>query len=169
MKTGPSECGEPKAELRHLRAKAVGLAVAALVLGSAPALAGGDVPDIKGPWTGKTFTIVAGAAPHWPNNTGTFANPGLGEKDLLINITNQKGRRFWGIATLSGNGDKPDEEPFIGELYGPANRKVILAHRVGIVEGDIKGDVLSFCFAQADARGPTQSSVISCSEVRRSP
>ncbi len=109
MKAGPIECGEAKAEVSHLRAKAVGLAVAALVLSSAPTLAGEDVPDIKGPWTGKTFTIVAGAAPHWPNNTGTFANPGFGEKDLVINITNQKGRRFWGTATLSGNGEKSDE------------------------------------------------------------
>jgi len=140
---------------------------AALLLGSAPALAAADVPDIKGPWTGKTFTIVAGAAPHWPNNTGTFANPGFGERDLVINITNQNGRRFWGTATLSGNGEKSDE-PFIGELYGPENRKVIIAHTVGVIEGEIEGDVLSFCFAQADARGPTQSSVISCSEVRRS-
>jgi len=168
MKAGPTECGEPKAEVSHLRAKAVGLAAAALVLSSAPTLAAGDVPDIKGPWTGKTFTIVAGSAPHWPNNAGTFANPGFGEKDLVINITNQQGHRFWGTATLSGNGDKSDDEPFIGELYGPANRKVIIAHTVGIAEGEIDGDVLSFCFAQADARGPTKSSVVSCSEVRHS-
>ena len=156
-----------KAEVSHRRAKAVCLAAAALLLSSALTLAAGDVPDIKGPWTGKTFTIVAGAAPHWPNNTGTFANRALGEKDLVINVTNQEGRRFWGTATLSGNGDKSDE-PFIGELYGPENRKVIIAHTVGIIEGEIDGDVLSFCFAQADARGPTKSSVVSCSDVRRS-
>lgn len=156
-----------QAEVSRRTAKVVCLAAAALVLPSALTLAAADVPDIKGPWTGKTFTIVAGAAPHWPNNAGTFANPGFGEKDLVINITNQDGRRFWGTATLSGDGEKSDE-PFIGELYGPANRKVIIAHTVGIIEGEIDGDVLSFCFAQADARGPTKSSVISCSEVRRS-
>jgi hypothetical protein len=155
-------------KVSHVRAKAIGLAAAALVLSSALAIADADVPDIKGPWTGKTFTIVAGAAPHWPNNAGTFTNPGLGEKDLVINITNQQGRRFWGTATLSGDGGKPEDEPFIGELYGPTNRKVIIAHTVGVIEGEINGDVLSFCFAQADARGPTKSSVVSCSEVRHS-
>ena len=67
-------------KVSHLRAKAIGLAAAALVLSSALAIADADVPDIKGPWTGKTFTIVAGAAPHWPNNAGTFTNPGLGER-----------------------------------------------------------------------------------------
>ena len=113
-------------KVSHLRAKAVGLAAAALAVNSVLAIAAADVPDIKGLWTGKTFTIVAGAAPHWPNNTGTFTNPGLGEKDLVINITNQQGRRFWGTAMLSGDGGKPDDEPFIGELYGPANRKVII-------------------------------------------
>jgi hypothetical protein len=142
------------------------LAAAAFFLASV-ALAASDVPDIKGPWTGKTFTIVAGAAPHWPDNAGTFAKPGLGEKDLVINITNQEGCRFWGTATLKGDNETSDE-PFIGELYGPANRKVIIAHTVGIIEGELDGDVLSFCFAQADGRGPTKSSLISCTEVRRS-
>jgi hypothetical protein len=156
-----------KGEVRSQRASIVGLAAAALFLCPVPTFAAGDVPDIKGPWTGKTFTIVAGPALHWPGNTGSFANPGLGEKDLVINVTNQEGRRFWGTATLSGNGDKSDE-PFIGELYGPENRKVIIAHTVGIIEGEIDGDVLSFCFAQADARGPTKSSVVSCTEVQRS-
>jgi hypothetical protein len=167
MKAGPHEYATPKAVGGHLQAKAVGLAVGALILSSAPTLAAGDVPDIRGPWTGKTFTIVAGAAPHWPSNAGTFAKPGLGEKDLVIDITNQEGRRSWGTATLSGDGDKSDE-PFIGELYGPGNRKVMIAHTVGVIEGEIDGDVFSFCFAQADARGPTQSSLVSCTDVRRS-
>ena len=131
-----------KAEVCRPRAT-ICLVAAALLLNSALTHAAGDVPDIKGPWTGKTFTIVAGAAPHWPNNTGTFANPSLGEKDLVINVTNQEGRRFWGTATLSGNGDKSDE-PFIGELYGPENRKVTIAHTVGIIEGEIDGDVSRF-------------------------
>jgi hypothetical protein len=156
-----------KAKVNGWRAKAFGLAATAMFLCPALTFAAGEVPDIKGPWTGKTFTIVAGPAPHWPDNTGSFANPGLGEQDLVINVRHQEGHRFWGTATLSGNGNKSDE-PFIGEVYGPENRKVIIAHTVGILEGEIDGDVLSFCFAQADARGPTKSSVVSCSEVRRS-
>ncbi|RBP09224.1 hypothetical protein DFR50_12261 [Roseiarcus fermentans] len=162
-----SSAVDGKARVNASRAKAAGFGAAALVLSSALAFAADDIPDIKGPWTGKSFTIVAGAAPHWPNNAGTFANPGLGEKDLVIAITHQEGRRFWGTTSLSDDHDR-SEEPFIGELYGPGNRKVMIAHTVGVIEGEIDGDVLSFCFAQADGRGPTKSSVVSCTEVHRS-
>jgi hypothetical protein len=93
--------------------------------------------------------------------------PVHGEKDLVITITGQEGRRFWGKATLSGGGDQPSDEPFVGELYGPGNRKVIIAHRVGVSEGEIDGDVFSFCFSSADARGASQSSLVSCTEVKR--
>jgi len=162
-----AELRTPIVRASHARTKAAGLAAAALLLTSALACAAEDVPDIKGPWTGKSFTIVAGAAPHWPNNAGTFEKPGLGEKDLVITITNQEGRRFWGTTLLSDSHDK-SEEPFIGELYGPGNRKVMIAHTVGVIEGEIDGDVLSFCFSQADGRGATKSSVVSCTEARRS-
>ena len=91
----------------------------------------------------------------------------MGEKDLVIAITGQEGRRFWGKATLSGGGDATSDEPFVGELYGPGNKKVLIAHRVGVSEGEIDGDVFSFCFASADARGVSQSSLVSCTEVKR--
>ena len=151
----------------HRAARAICLAAPALVLSSALTFAAEDIPNVKGAWTGKTFTIVVGAAPHWPKNSGTFAKPGFGEKDLVFNITNQEGRRFWGANTLSGDGGK-SVEPFIGELYGPGLRKVMIALTVGTIEGEIDGDVLSFCFVQADARGPTKSSLVSCTDVRRS-
>lgn len=44
------------------------------------ALAADKVPDIKGKWVGKTHSIVAGTAPHWPSNRGTFEKPGLFER-----------------------------------------------------------------------------------------
>ena len=58
------------------------------------ASAADQIPNIKGKWVGKTHSIVAGVAPHWPSNRGTFDKPGLFEKDLVIEVTNQEGRRF---------------------------------------------------------------------------
>jgi hypothetical protein len=40
---------------------------------------------------------VAGSGGHWPTNKGTFDKPGLFEKDLVIEVTGQEGRRFRGI------------------------------------------------------------------------
>lgn len=68
-------------------------------------LAADQVPNIKGKWVGKTHSIVAGVAPHWPSNRGTFEKPGMFEKDLVIEVTNQEGRRFWGIQIFSGGGE----------------------------------------------------------------
>ena len=147
-------------------AAAAGLAAAALLIASALAHATEDIPDVKGPWTGKTFTIVAGAAPNWPHSGGTFASPALGEKEIVIDVTHQDGRRFWGVETLSGAGEK-SEEPLIGELYGPGNHKVMMAHTIGVTEGEIDGNVLSFCYVHADSRGASGSSLVSCTEVRR--
>jgi hypothetical protein len=80
------------------------LTFAAIVASSA--FAADQVPDIKGKWTGKTYTIVAGSGGHWPSNKGTFDKPGLFEKDLTIEVTNQEGRRFWGNQTFIGNGPR---------------------------------------------------------------
>ena len=88
--------------------------VVTLVAGLGPALAADQVPNLKGKWAGKTHTIVAGVAPHWPSNRGTFDKPGLFEKDLVIEVTNQEGRRFWGKQTFSGGGEQTSE-PMIGE------------------------------------------------------
>ena len=96
---------------------------------------------------------------------GTFAKPGLFEKDLVIEVTGHEDRRFWGVTTLTGNGEKT-AEPFIGELAGKDNRDFVVADTDGIFRGEVKGDdVLSFCYAHAG--GKTTSSVVSCSEVKR--
>jgi hypothetical protein len=65
------------------------------------ASAADQIPNIKGKWIGKTHSIVAGVAPHWPSNRGTFERPGLFEKDLVIEVTAQEGRRFWGMQTFT--------------------------------------------------------------------
>jgi len=54
------------------------------------ASAADQIPNIKGKWVGKTHSIVAGVAPHWPSNRGTFERPGLFEKDLVIEVTAQE-------------------------------------------------------------------------------
>jgi hypothetical protein len=129
------------------------------------ALGADKAPDMKGKWTGKTYSIVAGSGGHWPSSRGTFEKPGLFEKDLVIEITGQEDRRIWGVQTLSGNGEKTDE-PFIGELTGNRNRDVVIVDTDGYLKGEVRGNVLTFCYTQAG--GKTESSVVSCSELKRS-
>jgi hypothetical protein len=136
----------------------------ALVMACPVVAFGADkVPDVTGKWVGKSDSVIAGSGAHWPSNKGTFDKPGLGQKDLLITITGQDGRHIWGVTTLSGNGEKTDE-PFIGELHGKRNQQVLMADTDGYLSGEINGDVLSFCYAQAGGKGSV--SVVSCSEVK---
>jgi hypothetical protein len=140
-----------------------GLALAAII--AAPALAADDIPDIKGKWVGKTHTIVAGMTLHWPSNRGTFDKPGLFEKELEIDITGQADTRFWGNQIISGNGEKT-EEPMIGELTGANNRSLILVDTDGYLNGQlIDNDTISFCYTQAG--GKTETSVVSCTQIKR--
>ena len=45
---------------------------AVMLLWAVPvALAADKVPDLKGSWTGKSFSIVAGSGGHWPTSKGT--------------------------------------------------------------------------------------------------
>jgi len=139
-----------------------GLALVAVV--SSSAIAADKTPDLKGKWVGRTFTIVAGSGGHWRTNKGTFEKPGLSEKDLLIEITGQEGRRFWGMQTISGMGEST-QEPMIGELTGKGNRTVVIVDTDGYLNGQLNGNVISFCYTQAG--GKTPSSVVSCSEIKR--
>jgi hypothetical protein len=137
------------------------------VLLAYPAVAPGQEqpPDLKGKWIGKTYAIVAGSGGHHPGSGGTFEKPGLFEKDLVIEVTGQDGRRFWGVTTISAGSDKTDE-PFIGVLTGRNNRGVLLADTDGTFNGQLRGrDALSFCYTHAG--GKTASTVVSCSELRR--
>jgi hypothetical protein len=140
-----------------------GLMLAALV--ACPAFAAGKIPDIKGKWVGKTHTIIAGVGLHWPSSKGTFEKPGLFEKDVTFDVTNQEGNRFWGNQILTGNGETT-QEPMIGELTGDNNRTVVIVDTDGYVNGRLIGnDTFSFCYTQAG--GKTESSVVSCTQVKR--
>jgi hypothetical protein len=146
------------------KARAI-LGVTLFAIVSASAFAADQPPDIKGKWAGKTHTIVAGGGGHWPTNKGTFDKPGLFEKDLVIEVTGQEDRRFWGMQTFSGNGENI-QEPMIGELTGRDNRTVVIVDTDGYLNGQLVDDnVLSFCYTQTG--GKTQSSVVSCTEVKR--
>ena len=126
-----------------------------------------QIPNIKGKWVGKTHTIVAGTALHWPSNKGTFEKPGLFEKDLVIEITNQDSRRFWGIQTLSGGGEQT-KEPMIGELTGKDNKTLVLVDTDGYLDGQLIDDnTLSFCYKQVG--GASGASVVSCTTIKRTP
>jgi len=147
---------------------AISAVLAAMAAFAYPAfvLADEPVPDMTGKWAGKTYTIIAGRGGHWPTSAGTFDKPGLYQKDLTYEIAHQVDRRFWGVETLSGNGEKT-QEPFIGELTGKDNHIAIFVDTDGYLSGEINGDVMSFCYTQAGAvHNGMMSSVISCSEVR---
>jgi len=140
-----------------------GLTLGAVI--SSSAFAADKVPDIKGKWAGKTYSIVAGSGGHWPSSKGTFDKPGLFEKDLVIEVTNQEGRRFWGNQTFIGNGETT-QEPMIGELTGKGNRTVVLVDTDGYLNGQlVDKDTLTFCYTQAG--GKTPASVVSCTEIKR--
>ena len=81
------------------------LTLAALVAYPAYALGADEAPDVKGKWVGKMHSIVAGQGAHWPSSRGTFDKPALLEKDLVIEITGQVGRRFWGDDALGWRGE----------------------------------------------------------------
>ena len=143
------------------------LTIAAVAAYPAFALGADQPPNMKGKWVGKTHTIVAGKGGHWPNSTGTFEQPAFFEKDLVLEITGQEGRRFWGVTTISGGNEKTDE-PFIGELTGEDNETVVMADTDGYFTGTLVDDnEFSFCYMQAG--GKTESSVVSCTEVKRTP
>ena len=141
------------------------LAIATLVAYPASALGDDQTPDVKGKWIGKTHTILVGKGGHWPKGRGTWANPALLEKGLAFDIRGQDGRRFWGVTTLSGGGEKTDE-PFIGELTGKDNRSFVFADTDGFWNGQLDGnDTLSFCYMHTG--GKSRSTVVSCTEVKR--
>jgi hypothetical protein len=141
-----------------------GLTLAALI--ACPALAADKIPDIKGKWVGKTHTIIAGVGLHWPSSMGTFEKPGFFEKDVTFDVTGQEGNRFWGNQIFTGKGEKT-EEPMIGELTGDNYRTVVIVDTDGYVNGRLIGkDTFSFCYTQAG--GKTESSVVSCTQVKRS-
>ncbi len=143
-----------------------GLTVAMLIACPVLAFGADKFPDLKGKWVGKSASIVAGSGGHWPTSKGTFDKPGLFEKDVVIEVTGQQDRRFWGVTTLSGGGEKT-EEPFIGALTGDESRDFFSADTDGYVLGQLNddNDELSFCYVQAG--GKSGSSVVSCTEVKR--
>jgi hypothetical protein len=138
---------------------------AAALLLACPVIAFGadKVPDVTGKWVGKSDSIIAGSGAHWPANKGTFDKPGFGQQDVTITVTGQEGSHIWGVTTMSGNGNKTDE-PFIGQLHGKRYQQVVMADTDGYLSGEINGNVLTFCYAQAGINGSV--AVVSCSEVK---
>lgn len=147
------------------RSSLSGLVAAALLAIPLIASAADGIPDVKGKWVGKSHAIVAGQGGHWPKSKGNFAKPLFAEKDFVFEIAGQEGRRFWGVSTLSGNGEKTSE-PFIAMLHGKDNRSVLMADTDGYLNAELTDDdTMTFCYAHAG--GKTKSTVVSCSEVKR--
>ena len=142
------------------------LGIAALLAYPASSIGADQMPDVKGKWMGKTHTILVGKGGHWPKGRGTWEKPALLEKDLVIDITGQDGRRFWGVTTLSGAAGEKTDEPFIGALTGKDNKSFVFADTDGFWNGQLDdNDTLSFCYMHTG--GKTASTVVSCTEVRR--
>ena len=87
------------------------------------------------------------------------------EKELVIEVTGQEGRRFWGMQSFRSG--EETHEPMIGELTGKDNKTLLLVDIDGYLNGHIDGNVLSFCYTHAG--GKTKSSVVSYTEVKRTP
>jgi hypothetical protein len=114
---------------------------------------------------GRLTSFTAALASQSSTERGAIPKPGLFEKDIVIEVTGQEGNRFWGNQILSGNGEKT-EEPMIGELTGENNKTVVIVDTDGYVNGRlVSSDTLSFCYTQAG--GKTESSVVSCTQVKR--
>lgn len=145
-----------------IRTVSLRLAAAALALAPVLALAADPVPDMKGRWVGKTNSIIGGHGAHWPSSKGTLASPVLAEKDLVLEVKGQQDRRFWGVTTISGDNEKT-EEGFIGVLHGKDNKQLVTADTDGYQWGEIDGDTMRFCYAQASQ----PVTVVSCTEIKR--
>jgi hypothetical protein len=71
------------------------------------------------------------------------------------------------MQTCTGNGETT-QEPMIGELTGKGNRTVVLVDTDGYLNGQLVTDNLPmFCYTQAG--GTSETSVVSCTEIKRSP
>jgi len=71
------------------------------------------------------------------------------------------------MRTFTGNGENT-QEPMIGELTGKDNKTVVIVDRDGYLDGQLIDDnTLSFCYKQAG--GQIGASVVSCSEIKRTP
>jgi hypothetical protein len=69
------------------------------------------------------------------------------------------------FSALDNAGEKTDE-PFIGELTGKDNRSFVFADTDGFWNGQLDGDdTLSFCYMHTG--GKSRSTVVSCTEVKR--
>lgn len=142
------------------------LGLAAFALSTAAMVASADeaIPDIKGKWVGPSQSIIAGRGAHWPTSLGNFAKPALGEKEVTLHIAGQEGRRFWGVTTLTGGGEKTSE-PFVGMLSGNDNRTVLIADTDGYFNGQLSdNDTVAYCYAHAG--GKTKTSVVACGELK---
>lgn len=134
---------------------------AAPILAQAPA----DIPDVRGKWVGKNRAIVAGRGAHWPSASGTFEKPLIGEKEVITEVVGQDGTSFWGTHTLIGKGERT-VEPFIGQLTGPDKRRMLIADTDGYIFGQVvDSETISYCYVHAG--GKTESSVVSCLDVKR--
>ena len=132
---------------------------------------GAQSAEMKGEWTGKTHTIIAGTGgPHWPESKGTWDKPMVADRDITIRITGQDGRRFWGESVIAGDtasGGQTTTEPFIGTVT-PDDSNVMMADTDGYFVGKLSGRTLSYCYIQAGSKETNGTpAVVTCNEVTK--
>ncbi len=102
------------------------LTAAFLIAQSAKAL-DDQVPDLRGRWVGKNYAIVAGRGAHYPANGGDFTQPGRFERDVVVEIRGQDGRRLWGVSVLTTS-NQTTTEPFSPSLLARRKASLIPSH-----------------------------------------
>ncbi len=146
----------------------------AFLLAQSAAAFDDQLPDLRGRWVGKNSAIVAGSGAHWPANGGDFTKPGRFERDVILEIRGQDGRRLWGVTVLTTSG-QTTTEPFLAELTGEGNKTLVAVDTDGYFRGElIARDRLTACYQQAGGPYKRQGfkpvsplAVVSCFDVKR--
>lgn len=122
----------------------------------------GDIPNVIGTWKGKTHSIMVGQAGSLPAGGGTWEKPLLFENDLVIEITNQEGRRFWGRHSVGG---KP-QGGFIA-VIAVDGKEYAAIDEDGSSWGSFDGaDRIRVCYTNVDSP-KSKNSVVGCTAVER--
>jgi hypothetical protein len=138
----------------------MGLALAGVLAGIAPALAQAAPPDLKGIWKGTGEAIVDGAAATHPRTAE--AKPAghyrLRKQEYSFRIEGQDGRRFWG-AIQAGKANIP----MLGSLSSDG-KWIYIASREGLIDGTVTGDdTIELCY-----RNVTPAAmVVGCADLQR--
>jgi hypothetical protein len=141
-------------------ASPMGIALAGVLAGAAPALAQATPPDLKGAWKGTGEAIVDGAAINHPRKAegkpaGTYR---LRRQEYNFRIEGQDGRRFWGTIR-----SEHADVPMLGSLSSDG-KWIYIASRAGLIDGTVTGDdTIELCYRQVKPA----AMMVGCADLQR--